>query len=74
MVGCCVRHVHIARQEGVGETGKYSESSGKSRVLKSTKGAPGHEQEGHGVAAADFEGCRHDNDEPGEETREAGGK
>ena len=79
MVGCCVRHVHVARQEGVGETGKYSESSGKNRALKnkalkSTKGAPGHEQEGHGVAAADFEGCRHDNDEPGEETRETGGK
>ena len=34
MVGCCVRHVHVARQEGVGETGKYSESSGKNRALK----------------------------------------
>ena len=44
------------------------------KVLKSTKGEPGHEQEGHSVAAADFEGCRHDNDQPGEETRETGGK
>ena len=26
------------------------------------------------MAAADFEGCRHDNDKPGEETRETGGK
>ena len=47
---------------------------GQKKVLKSTKGAPGYEQEGHGVAAADFEGCRHDNNEPGEETRETGGK
>ena len=35
------------------------------KVLKSTKGAPGQEQEGHSVTAADFEGRRQDNDEPG---------
>ena len=66
MVGCCVRHVHIARQEGVGETGKNSESSGKSRhpVLKREDRLGKHPFAGFGTVVEDITGSGYTKNQP----------